>query len=127
MINMEYDAFTHRSRPPDEPKGRREYTPLHVRSSHYSALLSNNLYIWGGRLNSARPSGEDCIQDVDVLDCELLTWSKLPAKGSPPPRLIYGCSANDGRRFAYGYGGYSFADQCTHNWVYQLDVDTGKC
>ena len=114
--------------PDQEPmikRTKREFTPQHVRSTHFSALLSNNLYIWGGRLELTTPTS---IQHVDVFDCELFTWSKLPAKGSPPPWMLRGSSATDGRRFAYGYGGSEYipGHHGTHNWLYQLDVETGE-
>ena len=73
------------------------------RRGHFSTVVENYLYIWGG----------ECDEEVDVsivhhYDPNTETWSDKRCEGPPPPGSRYGACASIGHHL-YTYGGYDAA------------------
>ena len=85
------------------------------RSEHFSTVVENYLYVWGGR-------GEE-EADVSIVhhyDPNTETWSDKRCEGSPPPGSRDGACASIGHHL-YTYGGYDVAGH-NHGTLHGLDT-----
>ena len=84
------------------------------RNGHFSTVVENNLYIWGG-------GGKEV--DVSIVhhyDPNTETWSDKRCEGLPPPGSTRGAFASIGHHL-YTYGGYDTANY-DHGTLHGLDT-----
>ncbi|XP_024526573.1 rab9 effector protein with kelch motifs-like isoform X2 [Selaginella moellendorffii] len=92
------------------------YSPI-CRDSHSSVVIKNRLFLYGG------DCGDRYLGDVDVLDLELMTWSKLENAGSttkPGVRAGHVAIAVDTKMYVFGGVG----DRTYYSDVWAMDVET---
>ncbi|XP_024527981.1 uncharacterized protein LOC112345448 isoform X2 [Selaginella moellendorffii] len=92
------------------------YSPI-CRDSHSSVVIKNRLFLYGG------DCGDRYLGGVDVLDLELMTWSKLENAGSttkPGVRAGHVAIAVDTKMYVFGGVG----DRTYYSDVWAMDAET---
>ena len=98
------------------------------RSSHSTAVVNNQLYLWGGIVDGM-PLVHDSAEKrqffscLEVFDVNTGCWEQRTTRGTPPLGVVgYSC-VTVGNELHY-FGGYCGHSGCYHNSVHTLSTST---
>ena len=107
-----------RSNPSYQPVGR---------GSHKTAIVKEDLILWGGELGSGVPKVHDSpekrefLSRVEILHLARGEWECRTSRGTPPLAVSsYACSAINNDIFYFG--GYCGHTDCFHNSIHKLGI-----
>jgi tRNA wybutosine-synthesizing protein 3 len=89
---------------------------------HYSAVVDDEVWMWGGHTKSSPKSNE-----VWIYNPQLEEWRCLPTDGKQPSTLYYGAATSVGSSM-YIYGGQEEnpTSKVFTNSLYKLDLDASR-
>ena len=89
------------------------------RWGHYSALVEEKFYVWGGRTKDFLKEKSELASSVHCFDPLLEFWDVNKISGVPPPGPRSGACASAGH-YVYQYGGTDGSR--FHSSLHQLDT-----
>ena len=99
------------------------------RSRHSTAVVDNQLYLWGG-YQDGMPQVHDSAEkrqfysSVEVFDVNTGCWEQRTTRGTPPLG-VWGYSCVAVRNVLHYFGGYcGHSSDCCHNSVHTLSTST---
>lgn len=100
-----------------------------ARWGHCAVSIAGKLYIWAGCTRSlpatcSAPLKTELMKRVAVLDMASNLWSHRITNGPCPPGVYGSAFTSDGENRIFHFGGYCGHEQCWHNCLHQLDVDS---